>query len=131
MAFGYPRVPAGFSFELGPSRAWARFQNSGSNTPKSSKKRRARARVGLGPRPAPPLLHTHLFFSIVPLLSNFSLHPLALNILVYCSWCCGCIAVVYIVYLGLKIDFPKDRFIGKRCYALCTSERNHNTLLAF
>ena len=50
------RVPAGFSFELGPSRAWARFQNSGSNTPKSSKKRRARARVGLGPRPAPPLV---------------------------------------------------------------------------
>ena len=38
---------------------------------------------------------------------------------------------MYIVYLGLKIDFPKDRFIGKRCYALCTSERNHNTLLAF
>ena len=64
------------------------------------------------------VLTYYLFFSIVPLLSNFSLHQLALNILVYCSWCCGCIAVVYIVYLGLKIDFPKDRFIGKRCYAL-------------
>ena len=52
------RVPAGFSFELGPSRAWARFQNSGSNTPKSSKKRRAR--VGLGPRPAPPLIYSEV-----------------------------------------------------------------------
>ena len=65
MAFGYPRVPAGFSFELGPSRAWARFQNSGSNTPKSSKKRRARARVGLGPRPAPPQLFNLMVLQLI------------------------------------------------------------------
>ena len=55
MTFGYPRVPAGFSLGLGPSRARPDSKTSGSGTRKTSKKRLGRARARVGLRPVPPL----------------------------------------------------------------------------
>ena len=58
MTFGYPRVPAGFTLGLGPSRAWPVSKTSGSGTRKNAKKRLGRARARVGLRPVPPLLLT-------------------------------------------------------------------------
>ena len=55
MTFGYPRVPAGFTLGLGPSRAWPVSKTSGTGTRKTSKKRLGRARARVGLRPVPPL----------------------------------------------------------------------------